>query len=222
MPQTFPTVRRAALLLTALAGVASFTTSCKGKGQVVYPRKVAAGRPPGCPETNAVPLGADSDSMISADAARCTYADALGGSVTRVSGKVLAESGQAGVPDAGMAEIEVTLHKLKGIINPENPGEQVGRSRTTTQGNYSVSSALRPGRYLLIARDPSSGQVLTHRAFDVSEQHEGPLTDIHIVVPLDPRLRNAPELKLDAGQLAPKNEPKPAEPAEPAPENESQ
>ena len=208
------------MLLTALAGIATFTTSCKGKGQVVYPRKVGAGRPPGCPETNAVPLGADSDSMLSADAARCTYADALGGSVTRVSGKVLAESGQPGVPDSGMPEVEVTLHKLDGIINPQNPGEQIGRSRTTTQGNYSVSSALPAGRYLLIARDPASGQVLTHRAFDVSKDHEGPLTDVHIVVPIDPRLRNAPELKLDAGQLAPKNEPKnEPKPADPAPEN---
>ncbi|MCA9720201.1 MAG: hypothetical protein H6713_32815 [Myxococcales bacterium] len=200
MSDPSPIVRRRDLL-TLLAGLATIAAlgACKGKSEVVYPRKVGAGRPPGCPETNAVPLGADNDSLISADAARCTYADALGGSVTRVSGKVLAESGEPGVPDSGMSGVEVTLHKLEGAINPNHPGEQVGRSSTTAQGNYSVSAPLSRGRYLLIVHDVASSRVLTYRAIDIGDDDMGPMTDVHVVVPLDPSLKPAPALHLDAG-----------------------
>lgn len=124
------------------------------------------------------------------DAARCSYNDALGASVLRLTGKVLAE-GEPGHPGRGLDNILVTVHVLDGPVRLASPGKIVAHARTTPQGDYSLSAPLKPGDYLLLAKDQASDTLLGYRQLTVGQEAIGTLSSIDIIVPLDERLKNA-------------------------------
>jgi len=127
---------------------------------------------------------------MSPDASRCSYNDALGASVLRLTGKVLAEA-EPGMPGRGLNNILVTVHVLDGPVRLASPGKLVGHARTTPQGDYSISAPLKPGDYLLLAKDQATETLLGYRQLTIG-QEVGTLANTDILVPLDERLKNAP------------------------------
>ncbi|MCA9695117.1 MAG: carboxypeptidase regulatory-like domain-containing protein [Myxococcales bacterium] len=178
------------LLSTIALGVAlALVGACKNH-RAVWPRNVAHGAPSTCPENKFPPLGDTSEKhIISPDLAKCTYTDALGASVLRVSGKVLTASDAPGDPGTGVPDVIVTVHRVDNHVVVTDPGPRIAKSITTAQGNYSISSPFTPGRYLLIVHDRQTDAVLAHRILEIAGSDIEPKDDFHITIPVDPSLQ---------------------------------
>ncbi len=190
-------------------------TSCAGAtatSHYHYPRQAAHGRTETCPKVRAAPLR---DGNVSPDAAKCSYADANGADVTHVAGKVLAEGGP-GDPGTGVAEVHVSIHAIrKATFNPDDPGPSLARGVTDAQGNYSLRGMFVAGEYGLVVREPA-GKRLSERVVRVSTGQQGSLRGIHIVIPVDPRLKAdaapQPKVRTDPTKFPPPRPPPEATP----------
>lgn len=151
-----------------------------------YPHQEAHGRPPTCPQVRLPPLR---DGGVSPDAARCSFADAQGSRVVHVGGKVLTEGEDSSTPGTGVADVEVAIHRLRGVsLNLDDPGPRIAHARTDAQGRYSVSGTFPPGNYAAIARQPHDQRLLAYRMFVVAEAATGRIDGVMITIPLDARL----------------------------------
>ena len=169
----------------ALAVLAACSTGARANSHYRYPREVTYGRTSTCPDVRLPPLR---DGNVSPDAARCSYSDANGAKVTHLAGKVLAEGGP-GDPGVGVADVKVAVHAVEGpLFDPASPGKRLGHATTDAQGNYSVRGIFIPGDYALVVNEPT-GEPLTFRVVRVEPDATGELRDLHVVIPIDPRLK---------------------------------
>ncbi len=175
----------ASLALTLLLGAAC--TGARANSHYRYPRDVAYGTPSTCPNVRMPPLR---DGNVSTDAARCSYADANGARVTHLAGKVLAEGGP-GDPGTGVNSVAVTVHSVAGpVFDPAAPGPVIAHATTDAQGNYSLRGVFVAGDYAVVVREPT-GERIADRIVRVEPEAIGSLKNLHVTVPLDPRLKAA-------------------------------
>jgi len=168
-------------VLLGLAGC----TGARANSHYRYPREVAGGRPSTCPDVRMPPLR---DGNVSPDAARCSFADANGARVTHLAGKVLAEGGP-GEPGTGVAGVQVRVHALTGAgFDPADPGPRLARTSTDAQGNYSLRGVFLPAEYAIVVLEPS-GETLAVRLVRVEANAVDAVRDLHVQIPLDPRLK---------------------------------
>lgn len=171
----------AALVLPALVGC----TGARANSHYRYPRDAAYGKPSSCPDVRLPPLR---DGAVSPDAARCSYADANGARVTHLAGKVLAEGGP-GDPGTAVPEVAVTVHAVTGpVFDVTAPGPVIAHTTTDAQGGYSLRGVFVAGDYAIVVREPT-GERITERVIRVEPNALGSLKGLHVLVPIDPRLR---------------------------------
>jgi len=187
-------------------------TGARANSHYRYPREVSYGRASTCPDVRLPPLR---DGNVSPDAARCSFADANGARVTHLAGKVLAEGGP-GDPGQGVAGVKVTAHALTGPgFDPAAPGKLIAHGSTDAQGNYSLRGVFVPADYALVVHEPT-GETITFRVVRVEDTAIGGVKDLHVMIPVDPRLKaeavEPPPARPDA-----RLHPTPAAPAAPAP-----
>lgn len=176
----------------ALASCLGLSLACNSASLAVgggpsyrYPHQEAHGRTMTCPETRMPPLR---DGGVSPDAARCSFADAQGSRVVNIAGKVVTESDDTSEPGVGVADIEVAIHRLRGVsLSLDDPGPRIAHARTDVQGRYSVSGTFPPGNYAAIARQPHDQRLLAYRMFVIAESAIGRIDGVMITIPLDRR-----------------------------------
>jgi hypothetical protein len=171
----------AALLLCLPLGC----TGARANSHYRYPREAGFGRTSTCPDVRLPPLR---DGNVSPDAARCSFADANGARVTHLAGKVLAEGGP-GDPGQGVSGVKVTAHVLTGpVFDPAAPGKLIAHASTDAQGNYSLRGVFVPAEYALVVHEPT-GETITYRVVRVEGEAIGEVKDLHVLIPVDPRLK---------------------------------
>lgn len=166
-------------------GLSLGCTGARANNHYRYPREVSYGRTSTCPDVRLPPLR---DGNVSPDAARCSFADANGARVTHLAGKVLAEGGP-GDPGLGVSGVKVTAHALTGpVFDPAAPGKLIAHGSTDAQGNYSLRGVFVPADYALVVHEPT-GETIAVRIVRVDEEALGEVKGVHVVIPLDPRLK---------------------------------
>lgn len=205
-------VRAAARRVGLVGLLAVACTGVRANSHVRYPRQAAYGKTTTCPDVRMMPLR---DGAVSTDAARCSYADFNGSAVTHLAGKVLAEGGP-GSPGTGVAEVQITVHKVAGrAFQVAAPGPAIARSTTDAQGNYSVRGVFEPGDLAILVSEPT-GEPLAARVVRVEKNAVGSLTGLMVVIPLDPTLKPPPPAPADDPvAAADPSTPPPARPAAP-------
>ena len=185
-PPSAPLHRRAAVAAAAaLLCLALGCTGARANSHYRYPRQVAYGRTSTCPDVRLPPLR---DGNVSPDAARCSYADANGARVTHLAGKVLAEGGP-GDPGIGVSAVKVTVHAVSSpLFDPSAPGPLLAHASTDAQGNYSLRGVFLPAQYAIVAHEPS-GETIAYRVVRVEANAVGAVRDLHVLIPVDPRLK---------------------------------
>lgn len=174
-----------AAVAAVILGLALGCTGARANNHYRYPREVSYGRTSTCPDVRLPPLR---DGNVSPDAARCSFADANGARVTHLAGKVLAEGGP-GDPGQGVAGVKVTAHALTGVgFDPAAPGKLIAHGSTDAQGNYSLRGVFVPADYALVVHEPT-GETITYRVVRVEAEAIGEVKDMHVVIPVDPRLK---------------------------------
>ena len=172
----------------AAAVVLGLVIGCSGaraNSHYRYPREVSYGRTSTCPDVRLPPLR---DGGVSPDAARCSFADANGARVTHLAGKVLAEGGP-GDPGVGVSGVKVTAHRLRGsLFDPATPGPLIAHANTDAQGNYSLRGVFVPAEYALVVHEPT-GETITYRVVRVEPEALNEVRDVHVLIPVDPRLK---------------------------------
>jgi hypothetical protein len=177
--------RHRAAVAAALLCLAVGCTGVRANSHYRYPRQVAYGRTSTCPDVRLPPLR---DGNVSTDAARCSYADANGARVTHLAGKVLAEGGP-GDPGVGVSAMKVTVHAVSSpLFDPSAPGPLIAHASTDAQGNYSLRGVFLPAQYAIVAHEPS-GETIAYRVVRVEADAVGAVRDLHVMIPVDPRLK---------------------------------
>jgi hypothetical protein len=153
---------------------------CLGLACVNQPHRPAVGRPLTCPDN---PSHGTAPGVLSPDAIKCSYDDALGSAVVQVSGKILLE--QEVGPGIGLADVPVR------VIRTDISDARASDARSDAQGNYRILGIFAPGVYAITVHD-QDGRLLAHRRLEITPSMVGKITDLAIVIPLDPRLRGGP------------------------------
>lgn len=139
-----------------------------------------------CPQSPAT-LGQDpsgAGEQFSPDAARCSYADGINGTVVELGGQVRADLGPAN-PGLAAEGISVTLHPLtQGASLAESTGPKVAVATTDAQGNWHMSAMIpEMGDYILVARDGPAGAALAFMRLRIDGPDQGGLDRLVLVLP---------------------------------------
>jgi hypothetical protein len=170
-------VSRLGLVLCGCLGLAG----CRRPVAFSMPGTVAAGRPATCGPGPVDPYGSG---MMTSDARRCTYEDAIGDGPTRLGGHVRFES-EGGLPGAGapLTEIEVTVRPVEGPGQAPGTGRRVAHARTDAQGAFHLSAVLRAGLYDVVAQG-ADGVPLASVRIELEGDRARRVEDLVISVPL--------------------------------------
>ena len=150
----------------------------------VFPRQPAYGTPETCPDVR-TDVGVEG---VGVDDVRCSYADALGGAVFKLSGSVRAADPNGG-PGFAVEGILVSVHPYDGVPNPRNLDAALGSTKTDAQGHFHLTAIMKkPGGYLVVARAKEGADVLTYRALQIEQPDHPSLERVELTLPVDPAL----------------------------------
>jgi len=141
-----------------------------------------------CPQhrANLAPGPPGGDDRFAADAARCSYKDALGGYVVELGGQVRTDLGPAN-PGLAAEGVVVTLHRLgEGGSLATATGPKVAAATTDAQGNWHISALVKkPGDHILVARATEEGAALAFTRVRIERPDQPGLVGLVIVLPRD-------------------------------------
>lgn len=176
--------------------------------QAVLVDRPSNGRSQACPE-NPVAWGGHAENMTP-DSVRCSYADANGEAMTRLSGRVMAES-TPGHPGFPAADLVVTIHEIPdGPALASRAGKMMAKAQTDAQGRFSVSASLPGDRYLIVVREGVDGPAIAARPLPIRfsrNTERRAITDLLVVLPIDEALRTEPSGDLPNPARKPDPEP---------------
>ncbi|MCH9680071.1 MAG: carboxypeptidase-like regulatory domain-containing protein [Deltaproteobacteria bacterium] len=156
-------------------------SGCRGRSKgppLQLVRTPAAGRPDVCPDDAVDPHG---DTTPSAMHLRCSYADAAGGTPTRVKGRVSVEGAPGSLGDSP-GRIAVVVHQAPRAVDGP-PGPKVAEATTDPQGTFSIGALLRPGEYVVVVADVPGRGPPVQRRITVGGEAGHTLSDVQLVIP---------------------------------------
>lgn len=158
--------------------------------QAILVDRPSNGRAQGCPE-NPVAWGGRAENMTP-DSVRCSYADANGETMTRLTGRVMAEA-KPGHPGYPAGDLMVTVHEIpNGPALASRAGKMIAKAQTDAQGRFAVSVSMPGERYLLVVREGVDGPAIAARPLEVgfsANVERRAINDVLVVLPLDDALR---------------------------------
>jgi hypothetical protein len=115
--------------------------------------------------------------------ARCSYADAAGGQVVQISGRLMAQTTDP-LPTP-LSDTSVAMYEIEAEGDPPRLGRLVAEVTTDAQGGFSVSLVLDAGSYVLQVEGLRSP--IASRRFEVAPGQSA-VGDLVVWLPLDPAL----------------------------------